>query len=66
MGILVTKCPDCLREVNESKKKWKFGQYNVEAFSCECGTDFRSYKKEGIDSFKLKKDKNDGKWRKSS
>jgi hypothetical protein len=55
----VTKCPDCLREVSKSKKKWKFGQYNVEAFSCECGTDFRSYKKKGIDSFKLKKDKND-------
>ncbi|MEJ2272541.1 MAG: hypothetical protein P8X91_08725 [Candidatus Bathyarchaeota archaeon] len=55
------KCPACLREVSESKKKWKFGQYNVEAFSCECGTDFRSYKKDGIDNFKLKKDKTDGK-----
>ena len=48
------------------QKEGKIGQYNVEAFSCECGTGFRSYKKEGIDSFKLKKDKTDGKWRKPS
>ena len=60
----MVKCPDCLKEITETNKKWKFGQFDVEAFSCECGTDFRSYKKDGVDSFKLKKNKTDKKWKK--
>lgn len=58
----MVKCPDCLRESKEIKK-WKYGQFDVEAYSCECGTDFRSYKKDGNESFKLKKSK-DGRFRK--
>ena len=55
----MVKCPDCMREVEEVKKKWKYSWFYVEAFSCECGTDFRSYKKNGIETFKLKKTKTD-------
>ena len=53
-----------MREYTEYYKKWKYGQFDVEAYSCECGTDFRSYKKDGIESFKLKKSKTDKKYRK--
>ena len=55
----MTKCPDCLREITECKKRWKYSSFDVEAFTCECGTDFRSYKKDGVESFKLKKTKTD-------
>jgi len=61
----MVKCPDCMREYEEYKKKWKFGKFNVEAFSCECGTDFRTYKLEGKQSFSLKKRRKDKKWRKT-
>ena len=60
----MTKCPDCMKEIAESKKKWAYGKFDVEAFSCECGTDFRSYKKDGVESFKLKKEKTSGRWKK--
>ena len=56
------KCPDCLRESNKIKKQWKFSHYDVEAYSCECGTDFRSYKMDGNEKFKLKKGKNDNRY----
>jgi hypothetical protein len=62
--MLLVKCPDCLKEISECNKKWKYGQFDVEAFSCECGTDFRSYKKGGVESFKLKRKKSGGKFRK--
>jgi len=62
--IIMTKCPDCLKEYHEHKKKWKYGQFDVEAFSCECGTDFREYKLEGKHSFTLKKAKKDNRWKK--
>ena len=55
----MVKCPDCLREYEEHKKKWKYGSFDVETFSCECGTDFRTYKLDGKHSFTLKKSKSD-------
>jgi hypothetical protein len=55
------KCPDCMKEYREYKKKWKYGPFEVEAFSCECGTDFREYRKSGKHSFTLKKAKNEKK-----
>ena len=55
----MVKCPDCKRESAEHNKKWKYGRYDVESYLCECGTDFRSYKQEGIEKFKLKKNKTD-------
>jgi hypothetical protein len=58
------KCPDCMKEVSVLTKKWKYGSFDVEAYSCECGTDFRSYKNAGKEVFKLKKDKKDGRFRK--
>jgi hypothetical protein len=54
-----------MREYREHKKKWKYGQFDVEAYTCECGTDFREYKREGQHSFTLKKSKNDNRWKKA-
>jgi hypothetical protein len=58
------KCPDCMKEYREYKKKWKYGPFEVEAFSCECGTDFREYRRGGKHSFTLKKAKNEKRWKK--
>ena len=63
--IIVVKCPDCLRKYTEQKKKWKYGKFDVEAYSCECGTDFRTYKQEGKHSFILKRNKKDKNWKKA-
>jgi hypothetical protein len=60
----MAKCPDCMKEVSTLSNEWKYGRFDVEAYSCECGTDFRSYKKAGKEVFKLKKSKNDYKYRK--
>ncbi len=49
-----------MKEYREHKKKWKYGPFDVEAYSCECGTDFRVYRKGGADSFVLKKEKGKG------
>jgi hypothetical protein len=53
-----------MKEYEEYKKKWKYGKFDVEAYACVCGTDFREYKLDGQRSFTLKKDKKDGRWRK--
>ena len=58
------KCPDCLREYEQCKKAWKYEWFDVEAFACECGTDFRTYKIDGKHSFALKKSKKDKRWKK--
>ncbi len=62
--ILMVKCPDCMKEHAEYKKKWKYGQFDVEAYTCTCGTDFREYKLEGKRSYTLKKNKKDKRYRK--
>lgn len=64
-GIFMGKCPDCMKEYQEYKKKWKYGQFEVEAFTCECGTDFRDYKREGKHKFTLKKPKKGKGWKKA-
>ncbi len=61
----MVKCPDCMKEYQEHKKKWKYGKFDVEAYSCECGTDFREYKKQGKLSFTLKKAKKENTWKKT-
>jgi hypothetical protein len=61
----MVKCPDCMREQREQKKKWKFGKFDVEAYSCECGTDLRTYSAEGKPSFALKKNKKIKYWKKT-
>lgn len=53
-----------MKEYREYKKKWKYGSFEVEAFSCECGTDFREYRRGGKHSFTLKKAKNEKIWKK--
>lgn len=53
-----------MKEVVEHKKKWKYGKFDVKSFSCECGTDFRTYKLDGKDNFILKKSKNEKRYRK--
>ena len=54
-----------MKEYHEHKKKWKYGKFDVEAYSCECGTDFREYKIKGKSNFTLKKTDKDKKWRKT-
>jgi len=50
----MVKCPNCKREVT------KYGQFTVQAYSCDCGTDFREYTKAGKHSFTLKLKKGKG------
>ncbi len=57
------KCPDCMKEYKEYKKKWKYGKFDVEAYTCECGTDFREYSVNGKRSFTLRKTRK-GRWKK--
>ena len=58
------KCPDCMKEYREHKKKWKYGRFDVEAYTCECGTNFREYSLEGKHNYTLKNNKNTKGWRK--
>ncbi|HML03879.1 MAG TPA: hypothetical protein VK487_10990 [Candidatus Bathyarchaeia archaeon] len=55
----MVKCPDCKREFEKRKKEWNYGQFKVEAYTCECGTDLRDYSRKGKHSFFLKKSKKD-------
>jgi hypothetical protein len=58
--ILMAKCPDCKKDIHKPKKSWNYGQFKVQAYSCECGTDFRDYSKDGKHSFTLKHKKGKG------
>lgn len=60
---MVAKCPACRKEITKAKKAWKYSRFNVRAYACECGTDFREYERDGKHSFTLKRSK-DGKFRK--
>lgn len=51
------KCPDCMKEYKQHKKKWKYASFDVEAYTCECGTDFREYTSKGKHSFTMKRKK---------
>ncbi|MGA2308182.1 MAG: hypothetical protein ABSG57_01370 [Candidatus Bathyarchaeia archaeon] len=42
------------------RKSWNYGAFRVQAYSCECGTDFRDYSREGKHSFSLKLKKGKG------
>jgi len=53
----MVKCPSCKKEFDKYKKAWRYGQFRVEAYTCECGTDFRDYSIGGKHSFFLKKSK---------
>ena len=53
-----------MKEYKDHKKMWKYGNFDVEAFTCECGTDFRHYSIGGKHSFTLKRSKKDKRWKK--
>jgi len=61
----MVKCPDCMKEHKKYKKKWKYGKFDVEAYTCECGTMLNEYKLEGKHSFALKRPKKDKTWKKA-
>lgn len=56
----MAKCPACKKELEKPKKAWKFSHYDVKAYTCGCGTDFREYTMKGKRSFMLKKKKGKG------
>jgi hypothetical protein len=56
----MAKCPNCKKENPKPRKTWKYGQFTVHAYSCDCGTDFREYTREGKHSFTLKLKKGKG------
>jgi len=58
----MAKCPTCKKENAKAKKSWKYAQFKVQVYACECGTDFREYTSDKH-SFTLKRAK-DGRWRK--
>jgi len=56
----MVKCPNCKKELTKPKKTWTYGIFKVQAYSCDCGTDFREYVREGKHSFTLKLQKGKG------
>jgi len=53
LGIIMVKCLNCKRELTKPKKTWTYSQFEVQAYSCECGTNFREYTMDGEHSFTL-------------
>jgi hypothetical protein len=60
------KCPNCMKEYREYKKKWKYGRFDVEAYACDCGTIFREYTINGKYNFTLRRIKKGRGWKKCS
>jgi predicted RNA-binding Zn-ribbon protein involved in translation (DUF1610 family) len=58
--IIMAKCPNCGKQNERSKKKWKYGQFEVHAYSCSCGNEFREYTHKGKPSFTLRLKKGKG------
>jgi hypothetical protein len=57
----MTKCPNCKKEVTKPNKTWKYGQFTVQAYTCNyCKTQYREYTKDGKHSFTLKLEKGKG------
>ena len=57
----MVKCPNCRKEQGKPKKTWKYGRFNVQAYTCgNCKTDFREYTTAGKHSFTLKLKKGKG------
>lgn len=44
-GELMVKCPNCEKEVDmhDRRKSWAYGVFKVDAYSCDCGANFREY-----------------------
>ncbi len=57
----MAKCPNCKKELAKPKKKWKYGIFEVRAYTCDkCGTAFRDYTLDGLPKFTLKLKKGKG------
>ena len=58
----MTNCPNCKKEVAKPEKKWKYGAFSVQAYTCtNCKTKFREYyDKNGKHSFTLRLQKGKG------
>lgn len=56
----MVKCPNCEKELTQPKNSWAYGPFTVQAYSCNCGTRFREYIKDGKHSFMLKLEKGRG------
>jgi len=57
----MAKCPKCGKEATKPTKRWKYGQFAVEAHVCDkCQTKFREYMSNGKHSFTLKLQKGKG------
>jgi hypothetical protein len=60
-GILMAKCPYCKKEVQKPNKSWKYGIFQVKAYTCgNCGTQFRDYELDGMPKFTLRLKKGKG------
>jgi transposase-like protein len=57
----MAKCPSCKKENPKPAKTWKYGQFTVQAYTCNnCKTQYREYTKNGKHSFTLKLQKGKG------
>jgi transcription initiation factor IIE alpha subunit len=57
----MAKCPKCNEALSKPDKSWKYGIFQVEAFTCQnCKTQFREYTKSGKYAFTLKLEKGKG------
>ena len=58
----MAKCPNCKKENLKPAKIWKYGQFKVQAYTCNnCKTQYREYyDKKGKHSFTLKLQKGEG------
>jgi hypothetical protein len=64
-GNILAKCPDCKKEISKAKKTWNYGSFRVQAFTCDCGTDFREYSGKQGHAFTLKRKRTGGGFRKA-
>lgn len=39
----MVECPSCKKDIMKPKKSWAYGIFKVDAYSCECGANFREY-----------------------
>jgi transposase-like protein len=54
-------CPNCKQATQRVNKTWKYGRFQVQAFSCpNCKTQFREYIRNGKYAFTLKLQKGKG------
>jgi hypothetical protein len=61
----MVKCPACQKEFDKAKKTWNYGPFKVQAYACECGTDFREYTRNDKHVFTLKRNRKGGKYKKA-